>query len=90
MTVKVINRSSNPLPQYATPLSAGLDVRADNPEPIVLGPLCRAMVPTGLFLEIPAGYEESVALLTKECAEALKKVAGGLCYGVGFASLADL
>ena len=55
MTVKVINRSSNPLPQYATPLSAGLDVRADNPEPIVLGPLCRAMVPTGLFLEIPAG-----------------------------------
>ena len=60
MTVKVINRSSNPLPQYATPLSAGLDVRADNHEPIVLGPLCRAMVPTGLFLEIPAGYEVQV------------------------------
>ena len=60
MVVKVINRSSNPLPQYATPLSAGLDVRADNAEPIVLGPLCRAMVPTGLFLEIPPGYEVQV------------------------------
>ena len=60
MTVKVINRSSNPLPEYATALSAGLDVRANNPEPIVLKPLCRAMVPTGLFLEIPAGYEIQV------------------------------
>ncbi|MBO7603153.1 MAG: dUTP diphosphatase [Bacteroidales bacterium] len=60
MVVKVINRSSNPLPQYATSLSAGLDVRSNNPEPIVLGPLCRAMVPTGLFLEIPAGYEVQV------------------------------
>ena len=60
MKVKVINRSSNPLPQYATDLAAGLDVRADNPEPIVLKPLGRAMVPTGLFLEIPAGYEVQV------------------------------
>ena len=53
MKVKVINRSSNPLPQYATPLAAGLDVRADNAEPI-------ALVPTGLYLEIPAGYEVQV------------------------------
>ena len=60
MTVKVINRSSNPLPAYATSLAAGLDVRADNPEPIVLQPLGRAMVPTGLYLEIPAGYEVQV------------------------------
>ncbi len=60
MTVKVINRSSNPLPQYATPLSAGLDVRADNPEPIVLKPLGRALVPTGLYLEIPPGCEVQV------------------------------
>ena len=60
MKVKVINRSSNPLPQYATEFAAGLDVRANNDEPIVLGPLERAMVPTGLFLEIPAGYEVQV------------------------------
>lgn len=60
MKVKVINRSSNALPEYATALAAGLDVRANNPEPIVLKPLERAMVPTGLFIEIPAGYEVQV------------------------------
>ena len=60
MTVKVINKSSNPLPAYATPFAAGLDVRADNAEPIELKPLERAMVPTGLYLEIPAGYEVQV------------------------------
>lgn len=60
MKVKVINRSSNPLPEYATDLSAGLDVRAANDEPIILEPLGRAMVPTGLYLEIPAGYEVQV------------------------------
>jgi len=60
MTVKVINKSSNPLPAYATPFAAGLDVRADNAEPITLKPLERAMVPTGLYLEIPAGYEVQV------------------------------
>lgn len=60
MKVKVINRSSNQLPGYATEFSAGLDVRAANNEPIVLQPLGRAMVPTGLYLEIPAGYEVQV------------------------------
>ena len=60
MTVKVINRSSNPLPAYATEFAAGLDVRANNDQPIVLKPLGRAMVPTGLFLEIPAGFEVQV------------------------------
>ena len=60
MTVKVINKSGNPLPAYASALAAGLDVRADNAEPIVLPPLGRALVPTGLFLEIPAGYEVQV------------------------------
>ena len=60
MIVKVINKSSNPLPAYATPFAAGLDVRADNAEPIVLKPLERTMVPTGLYLEIPAGYEVQV------------------------------
>ena len=60
MKVKVINRSGNPLPAYATALAAGLDVRADNAEPIVLPPLGRAVVPTGLYLEIPAGHEVQV------------------------------
>ena len=60
MKVKVINRSGNPLPQYATEFAAGLDVRANNDEPIVLAPLGRAMVPTGLFLEIPTGYAVQV------------------------------
>ena len=60
MKVKVVNKGGNPLPAYATEFSAGLDVRADNAEPIVLKPLGRAMVPTGLYLEIPAGYEVQV------------------------------
>jgi dUTP pyrophosphatase len=60
MKVKVINRSTNPLPEYATEFSAGMDVRANNAEPILLRPLGRAMVPTGLFLEIPPGYEVQV------------------------------
>jgi len=60
MKIRVINTSSNELPGYATALSAGLDVRAANNEPIVLKPLGRAMVPTGLYLEIPAGYEVQV------------------------------
>lgn len=60
MKVKVINRSTLPLPQYATALAAGMDVRASIKESIVLNPLCRAIVPTGLFLEIPAGYEVQV------------------------------
>ena len=60
MKVKVMNRSGNELPQYATELAAGTDVRSANDEPIVLKPLQRAMVPTGLFVEIPAGYEIQV------------------------------
>ena len=60
MKVKVINKSSNPLPAYATEFAAGLDVRANNDAPIELQPLGRAIVPTGLFLEIPAGYEVQV------------------------------
>ena len=60
MKVKVINKSENSLPQYATPLSAGMDVRAANDQPIKIDPLQRAIVPTGLFLEIPAGYEVQV------------------------------
>ena len=60
MKVKIVNRSQWPLPQYATPQSAGVDLRADTLEDIVLPPLGRAMVPTGLYLEIPAGYEAQV------------------------------
>ena len=60
MKVKVVNKSQNSLPAYATEFSAGLDVRADIAEPIELGSLQRVMVPTGLFLEIPAGYEVQV------------------------------
>lgn len=60
MVVKVINRSAYPLPEYSTSLSAGMDVRANIAEGIVLKPLGRAMVPTGLFVELPAGYEMQV------------------------------
>lgn len=60
MTVKVVNKGSNALPQYATLASAGMDVRASLNAPVVLNPLQRAMIPTGLFLEIPVGYEVQV------------------------------
>lgn len=55
--VEVINKSGNALPQYATALSAGLDIRADLEEPIVLQPLERIAVPTGLYIALPEGYE---------------------------------
>lgn len=58
--VKIINKSSNPLPSYQTSQSAGMDLRANNPEPIVLKPLMRAIVPTGLFIELPEGYEAQI------------------------------
>ena len=60
MTVKVINRGRNGLPAYSTKFAAGMDVRADLSESITLAPLERAMVPTGLYLEIPVGYEVQV------------------------------
>ena len=60
MTVKVVNRSGRELPAYATPLSAGVDLRAALEETVVLPPLGRALIPTGLFLAIPAGYEGQV------------------------------
>lgn len=60
MVVKVINRSGNALPAYETPLAAGMDVRADMHESIILGPLERALVPTGLFVELPEGFEMQV------------------------------
>lgn len=58
--IKIINRSSNPLPEYATPQSAGLDLRADIATSQTIAPLERAMIPTGLYTEIPEGYEIQV------------------------------
>jgi dUTP pyrophosphatase len=55
--VAIINKSSNPLPAYATPGSAGMDIRANLPSPITLEPLQRYLVPTGLYIELPQGYE---------------------------------
>lgn len=60
MIVKVINKSNNPLPKYATEGSAGLDVHAFLEEPVIIKPLERKIIPTGLFLEIPNGYEIQV------------------------------
>lgn len=57
MKVKIINKSSNPCPTYATPLSAGMDVRANIEEPITLAPLQRVLVPTGLYIALQEGYE---------------------------------
>ncbi|MBP3614252.1 MAG: dUTP diphosphatase [Bacteroidaceae bacterium] len=60
MKVEIINRSKHALPAYATDLSAGMDLRANLDEPIVLNPLERTLVPTGLFMALPAGYEAQV------------------------------
>ena len=60
LAVKVVNKSHHPLPAYQTPAAAGLDLRAALAEPLRLKPLERALVPTGLYLEIPEGYEAQV------------------------------
>jgi len=60
MKVKVVNHSPFDLPSYATPFSAGMDLRANLDQPVTLGPLERAMIPTGLHIELPAGYEAQV------------------------------
>ena len=60
MDVRVINKSKNPLPQYATELSAGMDIRANISESIVLPPLQRCLVPTGLYIALPDGYEAQI------------------------------
>ncbi len=60
MKVKIVNRSGMPAPDYATPLSAGMDLKAAIPEPTVLGPLGRALVPTGLFIALPQGTEAQI------------------------------
>lgn len=60
MNIKIINRSKHPLPEYKTELSAGMDLTANLEEPIVLQSLERKLIPTGLFLELPAGFEAQV------------------------------
>lgn len=57
MKIKVVNKSKHPLPEYATPLSAGMDIRANLESPVVLQPLERKLIPTGLYVELPEGYE---------------------------------
>ena len=60
MKVSIVNHSKHPLPEYATALSAGMDIRANIDSPIVLKPLERKLIPTGLFIELPAGYEAQI------------------------------
>ncbi|HSI89860.1 MAG TPA: dUTP diphosphatase [Adhaeribacter sp.] len=60
MHINIINRSRHALPAYQTELSAGMDLRANLDEPITLKPLQRALIPTGLFLELPAGSEAQI------------------------------
>ncbi len=60
MEVKIINRSHHPLPEYATPQSAGVDLRANLDEPVVMKPMERRLIPTGLFISLPAGFEAQV------------------------------
>jgi len=60
MLIKIVNQSKHPLPEYATPHSAGMDLRANIDKPIVLKPLQRALVPTGIFIQLPEGYEAQI------------------------------
>jgi dUTP pyrophosphatase len=58
--VKIINQSENPLPAYATPGAAGMDLKANISAPVCLKPLERQLIPTGIFIELPPGYEAQV------------------------------
>ncbi|MBQ3751951.1 MAG: dUTP diphosphatase [Prevotella sp.] len=60
MKVKVVNKGRQPLPQYATPQSAGMDLRANLDEPVTLQPLEHRLIPTGLYIALPPGYEAQV------------------------------
>lgn len=60
LQIKIINRSGNPLPSYATSGSSGMDLRADLPAPVTLAPMERTFIPTGLFIELPEGFEAQV------------------------------
>lgn len=60
MQVKIVNKSSNKLPEYSTEYSAGMDLRANLEAPVVLKPFERALIPTGLFIELPRGFEAQI------------------------------
>jgi dUTP pyrophosphatase len=60
MDIKIVNNSKHPLPSYSTSLSAGMDLRANLSDPVVLKPLERRLVPTGLYIELPEGYEAQI------------------------------
>lgn len=60
MKVKIVNKSSHDLPQYSTSASAGMDIRANLEEAVILKPLERALIPTGLYIELPLGYEAQI------------------------------
>lgn len=60
LEIKVINQSAHPLPEYATAGSSGMDIRANIESPMALRPLERVLVPTGLFIELPQGYEAQI------------------------------
>lgn len=60
MKIKIINKSANELPAYETIQSAGMDLRANNENPIILAPMKRVLIPTGLYIQLPVGYEAQV------------------------------
>ena len=60
MEIKIVNRSKHPLPEYKTTASAGMDIRANLEEIVTLKPLERKLIPTGLFIELPEGYEAQI------------------------------
>lgn len=60
MKLKLVNKSKHPAPEYATELSAGMDLRANIDAPIVLKPLERVLIPTGLYIQLPEGYEAQI------------------------------
>jgi len=60
MQIKIINKSEHPLPAYETVLAAGMDLRANLPETVTLAPMQRTLIPTGLFMELPVGFEAQI------------------------------
>lgn len=60
MVVKILNTSQNPLPEYETILSAGMDLRSSNEMPLIIKPMERCLVPTGIYIELPGGYEAQI------------------------------
>ncbi len=60
MNIRIVNQSKHPLPDYATEHSAGIDLRANLSEPVLMKPMERKLIPTGLFMELPEGYEAQI------------------------------